>query len=57
MRDYSFLRLKDNLADALDIQDSPVTTHFFLNPIQLLPNKSYLQITNFNGGIALDSDC
>ena len=56
MRDYSFLRLKDNLADALDIQDSPVTTHFFFNPIQLLPNKSYLQITNFNGGIALDSD-
>jgi hypothetical protein len=57
MIDYSFLRLKDNISDALNIGDSPVTTHFFYNPIQLLPNKSYLQITNFQGGISLDSDC
>ena len=57
MVDYSFLRLKDNLTSALDINDSPVTTHFFYNPIQLLPTKSYLQITNFDGGIYLDSDC
>lgn len=57
MIDYSFLRLKDSLSSALDIQDSPVTTHYFFNPIQLLPNKKYLQITNFDGGISLDSDC
>ena len=57
MIDYSFLRLKDNLSDALNIDDSPVATHYFYNPIQLLPNKSYLQITNFDGGISLDSDC
>ena len=57
MIDYSFFRLKDNLASALDMRDSPVTTHFFFNPIQLIPNKSYLQITNVDGGISLDSDC
>jgi len=57
MIDYSFLRLKDNLSDALNIDDSPVATHYFYNPIQLLPNKSYLQITNFDGGVSLDSDC
>ena len=57
MIDYSFLRLKDNISDAFNIGDSPVTTHFFYNPIQLLTNKSYLQITNFENGISLDSDC
>ena len=55
--DYSFLRLKDNLADALNMQDSPVTTHFPINPIQLLPNKTYTQITNYYGGLSLTSDC
>jgi hypothetical protein len=57
MIDYSFLRLKDNFELAKNMQDSPVTTHFFFNPIQLLPNKTYLQITNFENGISLDSDC
>lgn len=57
MKDYSFLRLKDNIHDALDIQDPSIVTHYFYNPIQLLPSKTYLQITNFDGGISLDSDC
>jgi hypothetical protein len=57
MIDYSFLRLKDSLELAKDMRDSPVTTHFSYIPIQLLPNKTYLQITNFDGGISLDSDC
>lgn len=57
MIDYSFLRLKDNIHDALDIQDPSIVTHYFYNPIQLLPNKTYLQITNVDGGISLDSDC
>jgi hypothetical protein len=57
MKDYSFLRLKDNIADAFNMQDSPSTTHFLFSPIQLLPNKSYLQIINFTDGISLDSDC
>jgi hypothetical protein len=57
MIDYSFLRLKDSIESARDMRDSPVVTHYFYNPIQLLPNKSYLQITNYNGGISLDNDC
>ena len=57
MIDYSFLRLKDSIELAKDMRDSPVTTHFSYIPIQLLPNKTYLQITNFDGGISLDSDC
>lgn len=57
MIDYSFLRLKDNIADAKNIGDSPTATHYFFNPIQLLPDRTYCQITNFQGGISLDSDC
>jgi hypothetical protein len=57
MIDYSFLRLKDNITDALNIGDSPVTTHLYFNPIQLLPNKTYCQITNVDGGIAITSEC
>jgi hypothetical protein len=57
MIDYSFIRLKDSIELAKDMRDSPVTTHFSYIPIQLLPNKTYLQITNFDGGISLDSDC
>ena len=57
MTDYSFLRLQDSLASAKNMQDSPVVTHYDLTSIQLLPDKTYTQITNFNGGISLDSDC
>lgn len=57
MIDYSFLRLRDNISDAIDMGDSPVVTHFYYSPIQLIPTKSYLQITNYENGISLDSDC
>ena len=56
MIDYSFIRLKDNITDALNIGDSPIVTHKFFSPIQLLPSLTYTQITNFTGGIALQSD-
>ena len=56
MIDYSFLRLKDNITDAKNIGDSPITTHRFFNPIQLLPSLTYNQITNFDNGISLTSD-
>ena len=56
MTDYSFIRLKDNITDALNIGDSPIVTHKFFSPIQLLPSLTYTQITNFTGGIALQSD-
>ena len=57
MIDYSFLRLKEDLTSALDIKDPRVTTHYYYNPIQLLPDLTYLQITNVKGGISLSSDC
>ena len=53
--DYSFLRLKDNLTDAVNIGDSPVVTNVFYN-IQLLPDKTYCQITNVDGGLSIDND-
>ena len=56
MVDYSFLRLKDNIADAKNIGDSPIVTHHFLNSIQLIPTRSYTQITNLENGISLTSD-
>lgn len=57
MIDYSFLKLSDSIADAQKMGDSPIVTHYNLSSIQLLPDRAYLQITNFNGGISLDSDC
>lgn len=57
MIDYSFIRLSDSLAKSQDLGDSPTVTHYSLETIQLLPNRAYLQITNVEGGISLDSDC
>jgi hypothetical protein len=57
MIDYSFLRLKSSLSEAKNVGDSPTVTHRDFGSIQLLPSKSYLQITNFSGGISLTSDC
>lgn len=57
MIDYSFLKLSSTIAEAQNIGDSPIVTHYELSSIQLLPNRTYLQITNFNGGISLDNDC
>jgi hypothetical protein len=57
MIDYSFLRLKSSLDEAKNVGDSPTVTHKDFGSIQLLPSKSYLQITNFSGGISLTSDC
>lgn len=53
MIDYSFLRLKTTLDDALKTGDAPTVTHFFRSAIQLLPNKTYFQISNLDTGIAL----
>ena len=54
--DYSFIRLKDNFGDAKNIGDSPVSTHFKYECIQLSPNEAYLQITNVDGGISFNGD-
>lgn len=56
MVDYSFLRLKESIIDALNTGDSPVSTHIYQSCIQLLPDRQYLQLTNVNGGVALGSN-
>lgn len=56
MIDYSFIRLKGSLVEAMNIGDSPIATHNYCDMIQLSPNESYLQITNYNGGVSLAGD-
>lgn len=56
MVDYSFIRLSTTLQKALTLGDSPVSTIFVSDIIQLLPNEVYLQITNTPEGIAFDGN-
>jgi len=56
MIDYSFIRLKPTLNEALDIGDCPLSQFIYYNQIHLLPNENYLQITNIKNGIAFDND-
>lgn len=56
MRDFSFIRLKDNLQDALNVDNSPIAQQIYFDTIQLLPNEAYCQITNVDGGISLQSN-
>ena len=55
MYDVSFIRFKDNLTEALNVGNSPISSVIYYDTIQLLPNESYLQITNVEGGISLQS--
>ena len=55
--DYSFLRFEDSLEQAKKIKNSPLSSIAInQNPIQLLPNEYYLQITNFASGIVFNGD-
>lgn len=55
--DYSFLRFEDTLIKAKQIKNSPLSSIAInQNPIQLLPNEYYLQITNFASGIVFNGD-
>lgn len=54
MRDYSFLRFKDNIIDAKNMNDRAITEIYYYDSIQLSPNEAYSQITNVEGGISLD---
>jgi len=56
MIDYSFIRLKPTLNDALNIGDSPLSQFIYYNQIHLLPNENYLQISNLDSGISFDGD-
>lgn len=50
--DFSFLKLYDSIDESLndsEFKDAEVT--YFL-PIQLSPNETYLQITNYEGGLS-----
>lgn len=54
--DYSFIRLKPTFTQAVQLGDPRVSDFNYHNVIQLLPNESYLQITNLDSGIAFDGD-
>lgn len=54
--DNSFIRLKESLAEALDVGDPSVSTHDYHNIIQVVPSQKYLQITNTENGIAFNQD-
>ena len=55
--DYSFLRFEDSLEQAKKIKNSPLSSIAInQNPIQLLPNEYYLQISNFASGIVFNGD-
>ncbi|QQV90417.1 hypothetical protein Harreka1_10 [Olleya phage Harreka_1] len=56
MKDFSFIRLKDNFADAKNVGDSPVTTHPNYHFISLSPNEAYMQISNVSGGISFTGE-
>lgn len=46
MIDYSFIRFKNNLTDAMSLEQSPLNDIESIGQIQLFPNETYLQITN-----------
>jgi hypothetical protein len=54
--DYSFLRFEDNFTVAKQIKNSPLSSIYVKEVIQLLPNEHYLQISNVSSGISFDGD-
>lgn len=54
--DYSFIRLEDTFIKAKQIKNSPVSSIYNNQIIQLLPDEQYLQITNTDFGISFDGD-
>lgn len=44
--DYSFLRLKDNFKDAFKVSENPTYEIEYVGQVHLVPNETYLQITN-----------
>lgn len=56
MEDYSFIRLKPTLAEALDTNPSARANIGYLNQVRLATNETYTQISNTNDGIAFDGN-
>jgi len=54
--DYSFLRLKPTIAEALDLSDNPFADIFNYSFIQLSPSGRYLQISNSSVDISFGGD-
>lgn len=52
MIDYSFLRLNKSIQEAMNIGDSPVSTHRYVYQVHLKPSESYQQITNTYFGVS-----
>lgn len=56
MIDFSFIRYKPTLEQAMNIGDSPTATHLYYDMIALSPNEAYCQITNVDGGLSFEGD-
>ncbi len=56
MIDYSFIRFKDTLSDALDLGNSKLSEFNYDMQIHLSPHENYSIITNTNNGIAFDNN-
>ena len=54
--DYSFLKLYNSIEQAVNDNEFNSSQLLYYIPIQLSPNETYSQKTNFDGGISLSSD-
>lgn len=55
MIDYSFLRFKNTIEEAIDIDPKISSIHYY-RQVHLIPNEFYAQITNFDDGIEFAGD-
>lgn len=55
-RDFSFLRLRDNLDDAMNLSESPVIDIEYHGQVHLIPGETYLQISNSPTPITFNSN-
>jgi hypothetical protein len=56
MEDYSFIRLKPTLQEALDTNPSAMSNLGYFNQVRLATDELYTQITNTTLGIAFDGN-
>lgn len=55
MIDYSFLRFKNTIEEAISIEPKISSIHYY-GQVHLIPNEFYAQITNFDDGIEFAGD-
>jgi len=56
MNDYSFIRLKPTMLEAIDTRTVSIANIGYSDQVQLSPNEKYTQITNTTLGIAFDGN-